>query len=410
MKILIVSQYFWPENFIINGLATELKIKGHDVAVLTGLPNYPEGNYFKGYHFFKGPWTESYQNIDVMRVPLFPRKKGFFYLTLNYISFIISGSFFSLFHRTRGYDLIFCFAPSPATSCLPAVFLKWLTKKPLVFWVQDLWPESVHAVKAVNSEFLSNSIGYVVQFIYKNCDLILMQSKAFKTSLIKWGGRDEQIRYLPNWAEPFPDLNNTPLWVQTLPQGFLIGFAGNIGQAQDMKTIVAAAEILKNNQDIKWVIVGDGSDKAWLDNEVKNRNLQNCIFTVGRKPYSEMYPFFKKADALLVSLTNEDIFSLTIPAKVQAYLSAGCPILASISGEGARVVNDAGAGLSCDAQNPDKLAEIVLQMKNKTIDEKKQMGQNAMKYFNEHFEKSKVVKELETLFLEQIQKMKDQTK
>jgi glycosyltransferase involved in cell wall biosynthesis len=398
MKILIVTQYFWPEQFIINSLGAELQKRGHEVSVLTGLPNYPEGQFAKGYSFFKGPFKEVYEGIPIMRVPILARRKGFFNLALNYASFIFSAIVFSFFHRTKNIDLIFCFAPSPAVSCLPAVFLRWLTKKKLVFWVQDLWPESVQAVGAIRSERVTNVVGRIIQFIYKRCDLILVQSKAFIPSILKWGGSQKQIHFVPNWADPFSEKNEIPNWVSDLPEGFLIGFAGNIGQAQDMKTLIAAAEILRNDSDIKWIVAGDGSDKKWLDDEIQKRNLSKNVLTVGRKPYLEMLPFFKKADVMLVSLTNEYIFSLTVPAKIQAYMSAGRPLIASLAGEGAKLVEESQSGVTCAPQTPSALAEAVLKMKNKSASERALMGQNAFQFFQNNFERNLVINRLEDVF------------
>ncbi len=403
MRILIVTQYFWPESFIVNSLAVELHKRGHQVSVLTGLPNYPSGSYFDGFSLMGGPWTEDYHGVRIMRVPLLARGRGFFRLALNYLSFVISGITFSLFRRMNHPDVIFCFAPSPVTGCLPAVFLKTLKKSPLVFWVQDLWPESVSAVGATQSNRALQMIGKLVRFIYKRCDYILVQSESFKDSVIKWGGRPETLKYIPNWADPFQATSSVPPWIQKLPVGFRIAFAGNIGKAQDMPTLIKAAEILKSYPEIKWIIAGDGSEKAWLDQEVIRLGLQNSVLTVGRKSYDEMLPFFHACDVLLVSLRDEYIFSLTVPAKVQAYLSSGKPIIASLAGEGARIVNVAAAGLTCEPQNPQALAEAVLKMFQTTKEEQNRMGQNGLQYFKNNFERSRIINNIEATLKEAIQ-------
>lgn len=404
MNILIVTQYFWPESFVINSLATELQKKGHIVTVLTGLPNYPKGQYFDKYGLFKGPWSEVYQDVQVLRVPLLNRSSGGLRLALNYCSFVISGFIFGALRKPKNIDVIFCFGLSPVTLCLPAIFIKWLTGKKLVYWVQDLWPESVSAVGAMKSKKMISYIGKLVSFVYKNCDQILIQSKAFTKSIDQYNSKNIPLTYIPNWADPFPKAEPHD-WINNLPTNFKIGFAGNIGRAQDMKTLIAAAEILKD-QNISWIVAGDGSDKLFLDQEIQKRNLNNVIYTVGRKAYSEMLPFFQACDAMLVSLTNEFIFSLTIPSKVQAYMSAGRPIIASVAGEGARIVLEAKAGLSCQAEDAKSLAEAALTMKNLSIIDRDQMGKNGEAYFKKYFERSVVIDQIEKILKDQIQENK----
>ncbi len=406
MNILIVTQYFWPETFLINSLATELQKKGHSVTVLTGLPNYPQGQYFENYGLFKGPWTESFQGVQILRVPILNRGNGFFQLALNYISFVISATIIGLFRAPKNTDVIFCFGVSPVTLCLPAIFIKWLTNKKLVFWIQDLWPESVSAVGAVKSKKIISLLDLLVLFIYKNCDHILMQSKAFANSISKYNTKNVPLSYVPNWADPFIQ-TESPKWVADLPvDKFKIGFAGNIGLAQDMKTILAAAEILKSLTDIVWVIAGDGSDKKWLDEQILSRNLQNSVMTVGRKAYSEMLPFFKSCDLLLVSLTDEPIFALTVPSKVQAYMSASKPILASIVGEGARIVKEANAGETCAPENPNELATTVLKLKNMSDNQRNDLGLNGRKYFEKFFERTVVIDQIEEILKNNIENIK----
>lgn len=404
MKILIVTQYFWPESFIVNGLATELQAKGHQITVYTGLPNYPKGDFYDSYGFFKGPFSEKYQNVDVIRVPMMARGRGGVRLALNYLSFVFSGILFS-FRRSKDFDVIFCFAPSPITTCLPAIFIKFLTRKPLVFWVQDLWPESIAAVGAKGANFLTTVISPVVRFIYKNCDVILTQSKAFRNSVLKYGGREDKIIYAPNWADPFVAAPEAD-WIKGLPEGFKIGFAGNIGKAQDMPTLLKAAEILKDHKDIQWIVAGDGSEKSWLDQQIQKRGLSHVVHTVGKKSYNDMLPFFQKCSALYVSLSDQHIFSLTIPAKVQAYMSASQPLLCCLNGEGARVIDEAGCGLIAAAENPEALAQNILKLKNMSEDQRRQMGSNGYSYFQKNFERKIVLNQIENILEQAIKENK----
>lgn len=395
MKILIVSQYFWPEHFIINSLSVELKKRGHEITVLTGLPNYPQGDLFSGFSFWKGPWTQDYNGVKILRVPLMPRRKGFFNLALNYISFVIFGVLAGAFRAGRKHDIIFCFGLSPVTLCLPAIFIRWLSAKPLIFWVQDLWPESVAAVGASDSSLVLNFIGKIVRFIYKRCDLIMIQSPAFKSSVLKWGGCADKIQYVPNWAKRPLLVTAQPSWLVDLPPGFKIIFAGNIGKAQDMPTLLKAAEQLRDYKDIHWLIVGDGSEKAWLDSEIAQKQLQNNVHTYGRRPNEDMPALLDKGDIALVSLTDTPIFSLTIPSKIQGYMASSKPILAALNGEGARVVLEAGAGLACPAENAAALAQAVLRFYQMPIVEREAMGKNGFEYFKAHFEESIVINQIE---------------
>jgi len=400
MKILIVSQYFWPEHFVVNSLGVELKKRGHEVQVLTGLPNYPQGNIFSGFSFWRGPWQQDYEGVSIHRVPLLPRRKGFFNLALNYLSFVVFGIFPGAFLVKKDFDIIFCMGLSPVTLCLPAIFLKKLTSKPLIFWVQDLWPESVTAVGATKSGLALSFIGKVVRFIYRRCDRILVQSRAFHDSVIRWGGEAPRIQYVPNWAKLPPLISKLPSWLEDLPQGFKIIFAGNIGQAQDMPTILGAAERLKMHADIRWLIVGDGSAKEFVDQEILKRQLANSVHTYGRRPSEDMPALLSVGDVMLVTLTDEHIFSLTVPSKVQGYMASAKPILAALNGEGARVVTEAQAGLTCPAENPQALAEKVLELYKMSSTQRHQLGQNGLEYFKSHFEESLVIGQIENACIE----------
>lgn len=401
MKILIVTQYFWPENFLVNSLASDLKKRGHEVSVLTGLPNYPQGKFFPGFSFWRGPWTQDYHGVQVNRVPLKSRGSGFLSLALNYASFVVFGVTASIFRVQKSYDVIFCFAPSPITSCIPAIFIKFWTSTPLVFWVQDLWPESVAAVGATKSTMVLRVLGRLVKFIYSHCDIILVQSQAFTSSVISWGGAPEKIRYVPNWAKaPGDSFEQIPDWLKDAPKGFKVVFAGNIGKAQDMPTILEAATLLKEYLDIHWLIVGDGSEKSFVEKEIFKRNLNHCVHLYGRRPSEDMPALNSVGDVLLVSLADQPIFSLTIPSKIQGYMASRKPILAALNGEGAKIVAESGAGISCPSGDGEALAEAVLSLRRMSQEERLQMGKNGYKYFEKYFEESVVVQQIENICME----------
>ena len=398
MKILIVTQYFWPESFRINDLAVGLNEKGHHVTVLTGIPNYPDGHFFQGYGFFKNV-RQDYHGVKVMRSPLVPRGKGGgFRLALNYLSFAFFASILAPFFCRGKFDLIFVYEPSPITVCLPALLLKKLKSAPVMFWMQDLWPESLSATGAVRSEKILKIVDILVRFIYRGCDLILVQSRAFVEPIKRQGGDPDRTLYFPNSAEELYQ----PVMIEKdaperaiMPEGFCVTFAGNIGAAQDFGTILNAAELLKDHTEINWVIIGDGRMFPWVKSQVIKRNLMQTVHLLGRHPIEAMPRYFSLADALLVTLRKEPIFELTIPSKIQSYLACAKPIIAALDGEGARIIEEAGAGLTCPSENPGALAKAVLTLYNMPLSERQTMGMRGRTYFNSHFEHKMLLDRLE---------------
>lgn len=398
MKILIVTQYFWPENFRINDLALGLHERGHQVTVLTGIPNYPDGEFFPGYKLYNRP-MEDYQGIKVIRVPLIPRgQNSSFRLALNYLSFLISGSLLGTWKVKEKFDLIFVCQYSPVTAAIPGIVLKKLQSIPLILWVQDLWPESLSATGVVRSPWLLKQVAKVVKYIYKNSDTILIQSEAFRSHISDTGIKEDCLDYFPNWAEslykPIVPIKDSQI-NKKLPQGFRLMFAGNIGAAQDFGTILSAAEQLKEFRDIHWIVLGSGRMSGWVEAEVQRRGLRETVHLLGRFPVEDMPRFFSLADAMLVTLKREPIFALTIPSKVQSYMACGKPIIAALDGEGARVIKQAEAGLTCRAEDPNALADIVRKMYSLHRDTRQDMGLKARQYYDENFEREMLLDRLE---------------
>lgn len=398
MNVLIVSQYFWPENFRINDLVQGLCQRGHQVTVLTGLPNYPEGRILPGYGLF-GKRREEYCGATVVRVPMLPRGKGGgLRLALNYLSFAFFASMLGPFRCRGKYDVIFVYEPSPITVGLPALRLKKFKKAPIVFWVQDLWPESLSATGAVRSPWILRRVERLVRFIYRGCDRVLVQSESFVPSIEKLGVSRDRMAYFPNSAEelyqPVALPEDAPERAG-LPQGFRVMFAGNIGAAQDFGTILGAAERLKSCPDIQWLILGDGRMLPWVRDEIEKRGLGASVHLLGRHPVEAMPRYFSLADAMLVTLKKEPIFALTIPSKVQSYLACGRPIIAALDGEGARVIREAGAGVAAPAEDDAGLAEAVLRMYRMEKDEREQLGANGLRYFRDNFERTMLLDRLE---------------
>jgi glycosyltransferase involved in cell wall biosynthesis len=393
-KTLIVSQYFWPESFRINEVAKTLLEKGIEVEVLTGKPNYPRGEIFAGYRAW-GCQQEIYQGININRVPLLARGGGGWRLALNYLSFVVSGLMFAPWMlRKEKYDIIFVYAPSPILQAIPAIFIGWLKRCPVVLSVQDLWPESLSATGHLQNRVVLKLVERMVRFIYRHSDLLLVQSRAFEAP-VRALASDTPIAYYPNSVDDtftVPAKGELPV-VAGLGDGFSVMFAGNIGTAQAVEVIVEAASLLKKYADIHFVVLGEGSRWEWMRQEAQRRALSN-LHLPGMFPIETMPGFMQKASALLVTLADREIFRATIPSKVQAYLAAGRPILACLNGEGANLVAEAGAGLTVSAEDGRALAETVLQLYHMPPQERETMGMRGRLYYEQHFAHDMLVDQL----------------
>ncbi|WP_395066827.1 glycosyltransferase family 4 protein [Paraburkholderia silvatlantica] len=397
MRLLVVTQYFWPENFRINDLVAELARRGHEVTVLTGLPNYPEGDVFPDYRANPQAYSH-YHAVDVVRVPMLSRGKGGIRLMLNYLSFAASASLLGIWKlRGKRFDAVFAYEPSPITVGLPAAALRAIKGAPLAFWVLDLWPETLEAIGVIRSSAILRLVGKMVTFIYRRCDLILAQSNSFIPQIQKYAGMDRRVEYFPSWAESlFDSMPSEPAEeVPVSPNSFNVMFAGNIGDAQDFPAILAAAESLKQYKHIRWLIVGDGRMARWVTEEISRRGLQDTVLMLGRYPVERMPSFFKHAHALLVSLKDEPIFAMTIPGKLQSYLVTGVPIMAMLNGEGAEVVSNAGAGMTCASGDHAALADCILRLSQMSEGERAAMGQNAKELSMREFDRDTLIGRLE---------------
>ena len=400
MKILIISQYFWPENFKINDLALGLKERGNEVTILTGKPNYPDGKFYPGYNFINRK-VEYYQGIKVIRSPLIRRGNcSGVRLFINYISFAIFASFAAVFRLSKTADAIFVYEPSPITVGIPALVYKYFSRAPIYFWIQDLWPESLIAAGDVKSKLILKLTDRLVRLIYRKSEVIFISSKSFKHSITEKGVDSEKIYYLPNWAE---DIYNEPVGrdkdiAGLLPsKGFKIMFAGNIGESQDFESIVNAAEKTSGYDDIHWIIVGDGRKKSWIEQEIRLKKMNN-IHLIGRHPMRMMPSFFREADVMLVSLKDEPIFSLTVPAKIQTYLACGKPILAMINGEGADVIRESKSGYVVNAGDFNALADRAIEMYNMPKTNLDIMAKASKEFYLNNFNSKDLIDKLMSVF------------
>lgn len=398
MRLLVVSQYYWPENFRINDLVAELVARGHAVTVLTGVPNYPDGQVFPAFRARPEEFAQ-HAGAQLVRVPMLPRGRGAVRLVLNYLSFALSASVLGPWKlRGQAFDAILAYEPSPITVGLPAAALRTLKRAPMAFWVLDLWPETLHAIGVVRSPWLLGLVGRLVRFIYRRCDLILAQSRSFIPQIRRYADAGTPVEYFPNWAEAlFADSGAVRApEVPLSPGSFDVMFAGNVGDAQDFPAILDAAERLRSHRHIRWLIVGDGRMSGWVAAEVARRGLQAQVLLLGRFPVDRMPAFFLHAGALLVSLRKEPIFAMTIPGKLQSYLAAGIPVLAMLDGEGADLVRSSACGLACPAGDSGALADAVLALAAMPAQERQAMGDNGRQVSVREFDRGMLIDQIES--------------
>lgn len=398
-RVLFVTQYFYPEIFRGNDIAFDLAKRGVEVTVVTAIPNYPQGRFFDGYGFLKKR-KEVVNGVKIVRIPIVPRGSNSLSLILNYFSFAFNASLYVLFHCIfHKYDSCFVQQLSPVTLALPAVVFKKLTRKPVYTWVLDLWPESLKSAGNINNKSVLAFFECIVKIVYRHSDKILMSSKGFEESILEKGDLKDKLIYYPNWAEDVFKKNEVKE-IPELPGGFTVMFAGNIGEAQDFDHLVEAAKLLKSEDNIRFVIIGDGRKKIWVEEQIRKYHLENVFVMLGRYPIDYMPSFFAKADVMLVSLKNELIFNLTAPAKIQAYMSVGKPIVAMMNGEGNALIRDANCGKAVSAESPTDLVSALRELKSLSMKERNALGNNGKLYCEENFDKEKCLDRLYELMIE----------
>jgi len=394
MNVLLVTQYFFPENFKSNDIAFELTKKGYKVDVLCGIPNYPQGKYYKGYTFFRKR-IEMINHVKVYRAFQFPRGKGNLRLALNYISYVFSACFWILyFSFFKSYDCIIVHAPSPITQGLPAILLSKLKCIPLYFWVLDLWPDALRSGGGIKSEKILKIVDKLVIFIYKNCDKILISSKKFSDAICQKGDFKDKIIYFPNWSEDV-FYNNSDSRIPELPNGFKIMLAGNLGKSQNLDSVMDAALLTKDDKRIKWILLGDGSKKSWLDAFIRENDLSNTVFALGRYPIETMPSFYKQANAMLLTLRSDfPHLKLVVPARLQSYMAVGRPVIGMIEGGGADIILESECGYVVDAMDSKALVQLLYEKVFPSLSDFELKGQKGREYFMENFSKEKCINHL----------------
>ena len=404
MKILLITNHFHPEEFRCNDLAFELARRGHKVSVLTGIPDYPKGRFHQGYDIFRKR-VERVNGVKVYRSLIIPRGDGGkLRLMLNYGSSLLAQCWDALWLGLFGrYDYVLVHETSPVMVGIPGVIVSKIRRVPMDFWVLDLWPESLQDAGGINSPMVLGFFSKMTTWIYKHSRKILISSRGFKESICEKGDFEGKLVYFPNWADVAlanTDKTNTTdtSSILHLPSDiFKVMFAGNIGEAQDMDSLMAAALELKEEKDIHFCIVGDGRKRPWVEEFVKSNALGDTVHLLGRHSIEMMPAFFAAADVLLVTLKDSKIFNRTAPAKIQAYMNAGKPIAAMMNGEGPAVVAEAQCGYSVAAGDGKAFAELIKRMKGLGAEELAAMGARGKAYCQENFSFERAVETMEGL-------------
>lgn len=398
-RILLLTQWFDPEP-TFKGLvfARELVRQGFEVEVLTGFPNYPGGKVYPGYRI-KWLQREVIDGVQVTRVPLYPdHGQSAIKRVLNYVSFAASSLFYGLFMAKRA-DVIYAYHP-PLTVGITASLLRLLRRMPVVYDIQDMWPESLRASGMLNSERILGIVENVCQWVYKHVDRIVVLSPGFKKLLISRGVEEKKIDVIYNWCdESSLEKASTTLKSQLIDKNYFnILFAGNMGKGQALTSVLDAAEILKDQENkIRFVFLGSGVETDNLKKMAGEKNLHNVIF-LPRVPMAEVGPILNAANALIVHLKNDPLFRVTIPSKTQAYMAAGKPILMAVPGDAADLIEQAVCGITAISEDATSIAEAATSLSKLSQENLDEMGEKAQTFYHKNLSMKTGTKKFSKIF------------
>jgi len=384
MKILLLTQWFDPEpTFKGLAFAKELQRQGHEVEVLTGFPNYPGGKIYDGYKL-KLYQREQIDGISILRVALYPNHDSSALKRIfNYISFAFMAILFGIF-ATKKTDVIYAYHP-PLTVGIAAVFIKFFRRTPIVYDIQDMWPDTLKATGMLNNQKLLNIIGSVCQLVYKFVDHIVVLCPGFKKILIERAVPESKISVIYNWCDEESLTKTQPLkleYQQLMEDKFNVVFAGNIGKAQALDKILDVAKDIEEMRAIQFVFVGGGTETERLKLRLNNENINNVIF-IPRMPMSEVGGVLNCASLLLVHLKKDPLFEITVPSKTQAYMAIGKPLLMAVAGDAADIVKLAECGRLAVSEDKDSIRAAILDIYKLSALEQQQLGLNARNFYNE---------------------------
>lgn len=401
--ILLISQYFYPETFRVNDMACEWVKRDYKVTVLTGIPNYPMGKYFDGYDK-KHRTRETWNGVNIIRIPLVARGNSSNKLlnaagmAANYFSFIRSGKRWVKSKEAADLhaDFVFTFGLSPMTQALIGVWYGKRYNVPTYLYVQDLWPENVEAVTGIHNKMIISPIDRMVDKIYRETGTLFTTSPCFVEAIVnrKVPVNRKKVHYWPQYAEEFYRPMD-PQKVEGIPKdGFKIAFTGNIGTAQGLDVLPKAAKLLKDDN-VKFIIVGDGRYQPEFERKIDELGVQDKFVMIPRVPAERIPEILSNVDAGFISFNKTPLWKNTIPAKLQSYMACGKAIIASASGETRRVVGEAGCGVCCEIGDAKALAEGIKKLMQMNSDE---LGGKARRYFEEKFDKKKLMDEMDGYF------------
>ena len=398
--ILVISQYFYPESFRINDMCREWVKRGYRVTVVTGIPNYPEGRFYKGYGWFKKR-REVWEGVQILRLPLISRGKSSLRLICNYLSFVFFGWWWKLFTRLRA-DLVFTFEVSPMTQALLGVWYARKRRVPHYLYVQDLWPENVEIIMGIKNRCIIGPIERMVRRIYRSCDGILATSPSFVQQIRKrLDTNREKVVYVPQYAEDFY-VPMPKCAVPSIPDDgrFKIVFTGNIGRAQGLDILPRTAALLRqmHEDDVCFVIVGGGRYREEFYKDIEDRHVSSSFVLIDRQPPQDVPRLLSACDAAFISFMDNALFANTIPAKLQSYMACAMPILASACGETERILREASCGICCPIGDEQALAQAILRMKAMPQEQLRAYGEASRAYYEQTFSKQTVTDQLLSIF------------
>lgn len=403
LKIFMVCQFFWPDNFLINEIAEELVKRGHEVTILTGLPDYATTRIPKEYKFFKNR-KQVHNGVNIIRVPIIARRHGFICRVINYLSFFINASLYVRTHKIDA-DVIYSYQLAPVLMVNPAMILKKKIKKPLFIYVLDLWPDQMKIWHVNEKNPIFKLVLKYCKKAYGSGDIVGITSEPFRKYLTDICEVDEnKIVYLPQHSKKMiiGDSNTSHEKVNFI-------FAGNIGQQQNIECLLKAVSLMKTRKDFLVNIYGEGTSFEKCKKYTQELKLDSKVIFYGRVPKEELDSIYPKMDAFVLTLCSEKEIGFvanTVPAKLQGYMSAGKPIIASIDGGASQIINESNCGAVVPADDYEGFAKILDDFVEHP-EKYKECGKNAVKYFNENFEKEIVMDKLEQQLFNLVENKKE---
>ena len=404
MKILLLTQWFDPEP-TLKGLvfAKELVKQGHQVEVLTGFPNYPGGKVYKGYNI-KIFQRETIDGISILRVPLYPsHNDSAIKRVINYVSFAASATVYGILF-TKKADVIYCYHP-PLTVDMAALLIKLFRRTPVVLDIQDMWPDTLKATGMINNDKMLSLVSNICQIVYRYADHIVVLSPGFKNLLEQRKVPPSKVSVIYNWCDESSLNSITNLDDENkklLDNKFNIVFAGNMGKAQSLDTIINVANELKEISEIQFIMIGQGTETKSLKVLCDEKKVNNVKF-IPRLPMTEIGSILREADALLVHLNKDPLFEITIPSKTQAYMAIGRPIIMGVSGDAAQLIMQANCGIVVNPEDIESIKQGILELYSLDNQKLKEYSSNALTFYNKNLSKQAGVRK----FIDIFKKLKD---